>query len=265
MPHSKANARYEFARHIAWEAGKLTLRYFDTAVVVDRKDDMSPVTVADREAEKLLREYISREFPDDGIVGEEFGEQAGSSGYRWIVDPIDGTKSFISGVPLYGTLVGVEYDGRSIIGVIALPALQVGVDGAEGQGAWQTWSDRERSPAHVSTALRLADGPLVTTEVDGFVQRNAEAAFHELCRAAWYARTWGDCYGYYLVATGRALAMIDPQMSIWDAAAVLPILEQAGGTFTDWQGNPSISAGEGVGTNKRVLDEVLAVTRRFCT
>ncbi len=120
MPH-ESQSRYEFARHIAWEAGKLTLRYFDTAVVVDRKDDMSPVTVADREAEKLLREYISREFPDDGIVGEEFGEQAGSSGYRWIVDPIDGTKSFISGVPLYGTLVGVEYDGRSIIGVFVRP------------------------------------------------------------------------------------------------------------------------------------------------
>jgi histidinol phosphatase-like enzyme (inositol monophosphatase family) len=265
MPDRNINQRYDFARHIAWEAGRLTLRYFDKEnVAVDRKADTSPVTVADREAELLLREHIRREFPEDGIVGEEFGEDAGTSGYRWIVDPIDGTKSFISGVPLYGTLVGVECAGRSIIGVIALPALQIGVDGARGQGAWQTWPDRDRSPARVSPIDKLREGVLVTTDVAGFIDRNAEDAFHELCGTAWYARTWGDCYGYFLVATGRALAMIDPAMNLWDAAAVQPILEEAGGTFSDWCGQPTITAGEGLATNKLVLDEILAVTRRFC-
>jgi histidinol phosphatase-like enzyme (inositol monophosphatase family) len=263
MPDHLLHDRYEFARHVAWEAGKLTLRHFGKDVQVDRKEDHTPVTVADRDVEKLLRQRIGDQFPRDGILGEEFGETKGSSGFRWILDPIDGTKSFISGVPLYGTMVGVEHDGEAVIGVVAFPALHVGMDAARGQGAWQIWSDGERSPARVSSATSLSEGLLATTEFSGYEHRRAANAFHELCQAAWFSRTWGDCYGYYLVATGRALAMIDPVMSIWDAAALKPVLEEAGGTFTDWQGVPTINGGEGVGTNRHVLDEVLAVTRRY--
>jgi histidinol phosphatase-like enzyme (inositol monophosphatase family) len=255
-------ARYELARQIAAEAGQLTLRFFCAeGLEVERKSDDSPVTVADRAAEELLRRRIAEHFTDDRIVGEEFPEQAGSSGYCWILDPIDGTKSFVSGVPLYSTLIGVTYQDAPQIGVIYIPALGEMVYAATGQGAWYVRGDQPPCPARVSGTDQLSQGLFCTSEVKAFTQRHRLEVYHQLEERARLTRTWGDGYGYLLVAMGRAELMVDAELHVWDAAAIQPVLQEAGGTFTDWQGKPTIQAGEGIGTNGHVLDEVLAITR----
>jgi histidinol phosphatase-like enzyme (inositol monophosphatase family) len=228
-------------------------------LAVELKSDASPVTIADRQAEQLLRERIGQKFPTDAILGEEFGEQPGTSGYRWILDPIDGTKSFVHGVPLYGTLVGVEFDGRSVIGIIYVPALGECCYAAEGEGAWYQRGDEPARRARVSQASRLSEALVMSSEVR-FPTPGRQAAYGRLVEAARINRTWGDCYGYMLVATGRAEVMLDPVMNVWDAAALQPILTEAGGTLTDWQGNPTIYAGEAIATNGKLLAEVLAIT-----
>jgi histidinol-phosphatase len=260
---AEVDPRLKLAASAGQEAGRLTLRYFQQDnYEVERKGDASPVTIADRSAEQLLRERIAAAFPQDGIIGEEFGTTTGTSGFNWILDPIDGTKSFIHGVPLYGVLIGVEHEGRCHAGLIYMPALSEGVYASAGQGAWYFRGDAPPTPARVSRKAQLADGLFLTSAVDTYLQRDAFAAFAALQKAAYVTRTWGDCYGYLLVATGRAEVMIDPIMNLWDAAALQPILEEAGGTFTDWQGNPTIHAGESIGTNGLVLPEVLATIRQ---
>ena len=257
-------ARYLLAQQIAVEAGEHTLEYFQTAALqVERKGDDSPVTRADREAEQLLRERISAAFPHDPIVGEEFGNKEGTSPWRWILDPIDGTKSFITGVPLYGTMIGIDYEQKATIGVVYFPGLQCGMYAAKGEGAWHFQGKGEPQPARVSEVANLADGVFVTSQVDTFAARSSTGAFEELQKRAYVTRTWGDCYGYYLVATGRAVAMVDPLMSIWDAAALQPIMEEAGGKFTDWNGVARIDGGEGIGTNAAVHAEVIGITSQF--
>jgi histidinol-phosphatase len=252
--------RLELARLAAREAGQLTLRYFRSdTLAVELKQDQSPVTIADRQAEQLLRERIAERFPHDAILGEEFPEQPGTSGYRWILDPIDGTKSFIRGVPLYGTLVGVEHESRSTIGVIYIPALEECLYAATGGGAWYERGHAAPERAQVSKRTSLAEA-LVCSSDTRFPAARREA-YDRLQQAAGVSRTWGDCYGYLLVATGRAEVMVDPIMNVWDAAAIQPILMEAGGTFTDWQGRPTIYSGDGIATNGHVLAEVLAFTR----
>jgi histidinol phosphatase-like enzyme (inositol monophosphatase family) len=253
--------RFTLALDAAREAGRSTLAYYQSdSLAVEFKGDASPVTVADRQAEQLLRRRIARKFPADAILGEEFGEQAGTSGFRWILDPIDGTKSFVAGVPLFGTLVGVEHDKRSIIGVIYLPALDECVYAAQGQGAWRVRGQGAPEPARVSSCAKLSDAVLSTSELRYPTQKRQQA-LARLVQATRINRTWGDCYGYALVATGRADVMIDPVMNVWDAAALAPILAEAGGTLTDWQGVETIYAGEAIATNGKLLDEVLAITR----
>jgi histidinol phosphatase-like enzyme (inositol monophosphatase family) len=259
---SALNARLELALTTAREAGRITLRYFRRDdLAIDRKGDDSPVTAADRQAEEHLRKRIAGAFPDDGILGEEFPERPGSSGFRWILDPIDGTKSFIHGVPLYGTLVGIEHQGQSVVGVNLISALDECVYAASGGGAWYVRGDREPAPARVSTCPSLAESLFLTSEVINFDHSGRREVYDRLQAAARLTRTWGDCYGYLLLATGRAELMVDPVMEVWDAAALLPILEEAGGTFTDWQGRPTIHSREGIATNGQILDEVLAITR----
>jgi len=260
--HDELTKRLELAASAAREAGRLTLRYFQRSdLKVDLKRDATPVTIADREAEALLRQRIAGAFPDDGILGEELGETPGTSGYRWILDPIDGTKSFIHGVPLYAVLIGVEHGETSEIGAIHLPALNETVYAAKGQGAWHILGDGPKQPARVSQAKSLSDGVFLTSGLAGFHRRGAWAFFERLTKTAKLTRTWGDAYGYLLVATGRAEVMVDPEMNIWDAAAVLPIIEEAGGKFTDWRGNPTIASGEGIATNGLVHDEVVRLLR----
>jgi histidinol-phosphatase len=250
--------RLSAACEVALAAGRETLKYFRQAgLQVDLKSDATPVTIADRQAEQLIRSAIETGFSGDGFLGEESGEKKGTSGWRWIVDPIDGTKSFIHGVPLYAVLIGIEHAGQSRIGVIHLPALEETVYAAKGQRAWCIRGDHAPQPARVSNVKKLSDGLFCTSSVKGFRDRGAWPALERLTESAKISRTWGDAFGYALVATGRAEVMIDPAMNLWDAAAVLPIIEEAGGKFTDWKGSPTIAGGEGIASNGLVHDEVL--------
>lgn len=261
MDANDLKSRLEFAVSAARAAGQHTLKYFRQSVVVERKSDLSPVTIADREAERLLREAIAAAYPQDGVLGEELDETTGESGFRWILDPIDGTKSFISGVPLYSTLVGLEHEGESVLGVILIPALDECVFAARGQGAWYRNADALPVPARVSAKPRIGDGLFVTSEVKTFVETGRKDAYDRLQSSAWLTRTWGDGYGYLLVATGRAEVMVDPKMNVWDCAALQPVIEEAGGRFTDWTGRPTIHGGDSIATNAAVHAEVLSLIR----
>lgn len=255
--------RLALAVDAAREAGGVTLEYFRRDNLdVEIKQDDTPVTVADRRAEETLRRRIAAAFPHDAVFGEELPEQPGTSGFRWILDPIDGTKSFIHGVPLYSTLVGVECEGQSVLGVIRIPALDECVYAAHGLGAWYLHGDHPPRPARVSSTQTLAKALFVTSEVINFERTNRRGAYDRLQAAARLTRTWGDGYGYLMVATGRADVMVDPIMALWDAAALPPILEEAGGAFTDWQGNRTIRAGEGLATNGLLAKEVLSLLRQ---
>lgn len=262
MPQANLDDRLKAVREFAVRAGRGTLRHFQTrGLQVERKSDQSPVTIADKEAEQSLRVWIRERFPDDAVLGEEFGEIEGSSGYRWIVDPIDGTKSFISGVPLFGTMVAVERDSQAVVGAIYIPGLDEGIFAGVGAGAWHFKGDASPTRAEVAKSVAWSDAIFVTSEIKTFDRRSARGVYEGIERSVFLTRTWGDCYGYLLVATGRAHLMIDPIMSVWDAAAVQPILQEAGGVFVDWNGQPTIHSGEGIGTIPGLLDQVLSFTR----
>lgn len=245
---------------VAEAAGRHTLKYFrNDQLVVDAKSDASPVTVADREAEQLVRKLLGERFPSDTLQGEEFAEQTGTSPYRWIVDPIDGTKSFVCGVPLYSTLLALEHDDKPLGGVIFIPALGEIIVAAMGQGSWYRRGDAAAwTQARVSAKTDISQAVFVTSQVDTFDARGAEAAYKRLEKTAWITRSWGDGYGYLMVAMGRADIMIDPECNAWDVAAILPVVVEAGGQFTDWKGNATTRGGDGVGTNGRLHQATLA-------
>jgi histidinol phosphatase-like enzyme (inositol monophosphatase family) len=247
----------DFAVELAREAGAITLKYFRQSPQTDTKADGSFVTVADRETESYLRRAISSRFPDDGLLGEEEGERPGVSGRRWIVDPIDGTFSFVHGVPFYGVLIGLEVDGAASVGVINIPALGEIVYAARGLGCFANGE-----PARVSSTASLEEALLLATDFGACAQYGFGPAAAELESRAKARRTWGDCYGHVLVATGRADVMLDPVMNVWDCAALAPIVEEAGGTFTDWKGNRSITGGNAISTNRVLYAEVMKVTGR---
>lgn len=219
------------AREIALAGGARTLEYFRSNLTVERKDDTSPVTVADRETEQLLRREIQRRFPDHAVVGEEFGGSLGNNEWEWIVDPIDGTKSFIRGVPLYTTLIALVHRGRPVLGVIYAPATGEMVSAALGTGT----TDENGAVVSVSTCSRVTDAWFVTTDPHDFASRKPELfrILNDRCAAA---RTWADAYGYLLLARGAVDLMIDPIMSPWDIAPLSVIVRESGGTFTDLTG-----------------------------
>jgi histidinol-phosphatase len=259
--------RLETALAAVGLAAATTRHWFNAAdLAVVEKDDRSPVTEADRAAEAQLRSQLLAAFPQDSFLGEETGTVAGTSGFEWVVDPIDGTKSFIRGVPLYATLVGCRHEGRGVLGVIAIPALDELVYAAAGGGAWHAVGGAAPVRAHVSSRSRLAESLLCTSDFASFQRRSDAAgrrqgARHRLEDSCLLTRTWGDGYGYLLVATGRAEVMIDPIMNAWDAAAVETVVTEAGGRFTDWEGRPRIDSGDGVATNGLVHEEVLRLVR----
>lgn len=254
MPSETLQDLRDFAAELAWQAGKLTLRYFQTALTPEQKADESPVTIADREAERLMRQMIEDRYPAHSILGEEEGETRPGASFRWILDPIDGTKTFVRGVPLYAVLVGLEREGQPVVGAVNIPAMGDFLVAALGAGC--TWNGRR---ARVSTVGTLSEGLLLATDAASFAKHGRDTAYQRLVQATKLQRTWGDAYGYVLVATGRAEVMLDPIMSVWDCAALLPVLYEAGGTFTDWRGTPTIHAGEAIATNGLVLDDVLGL------
>jgi histidinol phosphatase-like enzyme (inositol monophosphatase family) len=250
------HAFLEFAVDAAWQAGRLTLAHFQTGAAVERKADASPVTVADRGAEELLRHLIESRFPGHAIFGEEYGETERDSTYRWIIDPIDGTRSFIRGVPLYGVLIGLQIAGEVVVGVAHFPGLGEMVAAAKGEGC--RWNGR---PAHVSDVSRLDQALAVYTDCAGFAAYERAEAWNRVQEATHIQRGWGDCYGHCLVATGRAELMFDPIMSDWDCAALLPIVQEAGGTFTDWGGEATIYGGEALSTNGALYEQVMSIIK----
>jgi histidinol phosphatase-like enzyme (inositol monophosphatase family) len=264
MSHStpEIRARLEFAVDAARRAGELILRYYQNPdLAIELKPDESPVTAADRGAEQLLRELIDGSFPDDGVLGEEFGESRGTNGFRWILDPVDGTKSFVHGVPLFGTLIGLEEGTECVAGVGRIPALDEVVYASRGTGAWwQRGRDEPRS-ARVREPRTLREALFSYTAVELFDQQGRRPAFEALLAACGASRAWGDCYGHLLVATGRVDVMADPIMNVWDAAPLLPILKEAGGVFMDWEGRATIYGGSGISVAASLKDDVLNLVR----
>ena len=243
----------EFATQTAYEAGRLTLGYFGTeAARPEFKADDTPVTVADREAEKLMRDRIGARYPEHAVLGEEFGETEGSD-HRWVLDPIDGTKSFVRGVPLYGVLIGLEIRDVCEVGAAYFPAIEEMVCAATGEGCFLNGRRTK-----VSTR-RLARGIACFTDAASFGEHGRSAAWDSLLSAAGSARGWSDAYGHALVATGRAELMLDPVVSPWDCGPFPPILREAGGFFGDWSGDETIYANEAMSTTKTLLPEVLRI------
>lgn len=256
MPPSKSelNELLEFSIALARGAGDITLKYFRRQPETSTKSDGSYVTIADREAEAYLRRRIAERFPDDGVLGEEEGEREGRSGRRWILDPIDGTFAFVHGVPFYGVLIALEIDGEPSVGVVNIPALSEIVAAATGLGCFFNGET-----ARVSATASLDEALLLATDFHGCARYSLGRAAELLQARARTSRTWGDCYGYVLVATGRADVMFDPVMNLWDCAPLLPIMEEAGGTFTDWRGERTINGGNSIATNGLLFDEVMTL------
>lgn len=236
---------------VAAIAGDFAMTHYGGALDIDLKQDGSPVTAADRGAELLARAWIEKRFPDDGILGEEFGDIRPEARRRWIIDPIDGTKSFIRRVPLWGTLIAVT-DGQSVLaGCAYFPAVREMVVAARGEGCF--WNG---ASCRVSAQSAIAESTIVTTD-DRFPDRaDRAAAWQQLAARANVSRTWGDCYGYLLVATGRADVMVDDIVAPWDAAALYPIITEAGGSFTDWRGDPTPFGGDVIATNAMLAHSV---------
>ncbi len=247
-----------FAKQLAYRAGRITLSYYNKGIRHDLKSDESPVTAADRATEEFIRGEIERMYPTHAIVGEEYGEKVGEGNpFRWIVDPIDGTKSFLKGVPFYSVLIALEIEGMSRVGVVVLPALDEILYAADGLGAW--WNGKR---AHVSEISNFKQAVFCYTSWSGFLTRNRLDVFEDLHKKCFFGRGWSDAYGYHMVATGRAEIMLDPSIQIWDVAPFAPILREAGGYFGSWEGEEGHAYGEGLAINAALKPKVLKLIRK---
>ena len=220
----------KFCKLLAGESGKVINKYFLSGVGVEFKEDKSPVTVADKKAEEIIRNLINKEFPDHGIVGEEFGKENAGSEYQWIIDPIDGTKSFIHGMITFGTLIALLKNGEPVLGVINQPVLDLFLIGDNQTAELNGIKTKVRKVENLEEAL------LLTTDHLNVEKYQNIKKFEKLIHSVKLYRTWGNCFGYYLVAAGLADIMIDPIMSIWDTAALIPVIKGAGGIITDYHG-----------------------------
>ena len=244
-----------FARQLAYQAGKITLRYYNQGIRHDLKSDETPVTAADRATEQFIRGEIEKTYPAHAIVGEEYGEKAGEGNpFRWIIDPIDGTKSFLRGVPLYGVLIGLEIEGEMRVGSACFPALDEMLCAADGLGCW--WNGRR---AHVSQVSGLEQAYLCFTNLRGITRHGRGNAWNVLQSRAYATRGWSDAYGYLTVATGRAEAMLDPIMAVWDCGPFPPIFREAGGYFGSWDGREGHTFDEALACNAAIKDEILGM------
>ncbi|MGZ3437223.1 MAG: inositol monophosphatase family protein [Gemmatimonadaceae bacterium] len=241
---------------VAGIAGDIAMEYFGSNPATRIKSDGSPVSVADTSAEQAARAWIELHFPEDGIIGEELGSVREKAARRWIIDPIDGTYTFLQSVPLWGTLVAVAEGENVIAGAAYFPALEETIVAARGEGCW--WNG---SRAAVSTVAELSEARLVTTDARFLRDEARRERWTRLQNGVRTMRTWGDCYGYLLVATGRADIMVDDVISDWDGAAFMPIITEAGGEFTDWRGRATAFGGDAIATNGKlggIVREILA-------
>jgi histidinol phosphatase-like enzyme (inositol monophosphatase family) len=223
-----------FVEELASLSGDVIRPYFDSDVQVERKQDASPVTRADREAEEVMRNAIARHYPRHGIIGEEFGTEREHAEYVWVLDPIDGTVSFVHGCALFGTLICLMHNGVPVIGAINQPVLRQFV---LGDGETCTYNG---APTRMRDCPRLEDATLLTTDVKAVREYRSAAAFAGLMQRVRLFRGWGDCYGYLLLARGMADIMADPIMNLWDIAALVPVIRGAGGVITAWDGSDAV-------------------------
>ncbi len=246
-----------FARQLAYRAGRITLGYYNKGIQHDMKHDDSPVTAADQATEEFIRGEIEKNYPTHALVGEEYGEKAGQGNpFRWIVDPIDGTKSFLKGVPFYSVLIALEIEGVSRVGAVCFPALDEILYAADGLGAWCN-GKRVR----VSEVSRLKEAVFCYTSWAGFRTKGRVDVFEQLHKECFFGRGWSDAYGYYMVATGRAEIMVDPAAQIWDVAPYPPIFREAGGFFGSWEGKEGHTKGEGFAVNAALMRKVMKLMR----
>lgn len=241
-------AAVEFAK----AGGEVTLDYFQKSFDLSFKEDLSPVTNADRESEKRIRELIRSHYPDHGIIGEEYGRENDDADIVWILDPIDGTKSFIHGVPFYTTLIGIMVKGNPSVGVIHAPATGEMTEASLGSGC-----RLNGIPVTVRECKNLADATFLTTDVTSFAEYGLETPLRKMIDTTRLHRTWGDAYGHMMVATGRADVMIDAVLHLWDAAALLPVITEAGGIYSDLSGNPVIETGNGISVVPSLHNEII--------
>ena len=254
----KLDSYLTFARQLAYRAGRVTLAHYNKGIQHERKADESPVTAADKATEQFIRGEIEKTYPSHAIVGEEYGAKAGEGNpFRWFVDPIDGTKSFIKGVPFYSVLIGLEIEGVSRVGAVCFPALDEVLYAADGLGAWVN-GRRVR----VSDVKDMKKAVFLYTSWAGFRTKKRLDAFENLHRDCYYGRGWSDAYGYYMVASGRAEIMLDPFIELWDVAPFPPIFREAGGYFGSWGGEEGHTHGEALACNAALKRKVLKLTRR---
>jgi len=249
--------RYELAVATAREAGQLALGYFNSALKVEWKNDASPVTVADRDAEDLIRAALLSAFPGDGFLGEESGDKPSSSGFRWIIDPIDGTRNFVRGIPLWATLIGLEYKDEQIAGIAFVPALGKLYRALRGEGAY--CDDRR---IHVSNIEDLGQSLMFYSSLSWFMKAGCKDSFEKLAQLVQRQRGFGDFYGFVLVAQGSGELMVEHGVHAWDVAALQVIVEEAGGRFSNWDGGRDITRPDVVVSNGKVHDKVLDILGR---
>ncbi|HTT57724.1 MAG TPA: histidinol-phosphatase [Opitutaceae bacterium] len=242
-----------FLLELAEKSGAFIRPWFGRPdLAVETKSDQTPVTVADRGAEELMRRMIHERFPDHGILGEEYGAENAGAEFTWVLDPVDGTRAFAAGSPLFGTLIALMHQGQPVLGVIHQPVLgQLLV----GDGARTTLNGR---PVRVRATARLEDATLLCSDPLTPAQHQNGAAFAALTARVKLVRTWGDCYGYLLLATGGADVMCDPIMNPWDIAALIPVVRGAGGIITDWQGRDPVGAASIVAATPALHPRVIA-------
>ncbi len=236
---------------VARVAGEIALHHYRRRVAIETKTDGSPVTIADRDAETAARQWIEKKFPLDGILGEEFPDVRPDAEYRWIIDPIDATKSYIRDVPLWGTLVAVAQGHEIIAGADFFPAVSEIIVAANGCGCW--WNDAR---AHVSDVSELSQAVVVTSATPFSSDADVCGQWNRLEGLVSASRTWGDCFGYLMVATGRAEVMADPVLSSWDIAAFLAIVQEADGVITDFRGEVTAFGGSAIATNRALAATV---------
>lgn len=253
-------ADLELALRLADAADQVTMERFQAAdLAVETKPDLTPVSDADRACEQKIRQILASERPEDGVYGEEFGADSGAS-RRWIIDPIDGTKNYVRGVPVWATLIALavgEPDNQEVVvGVVSVPALRRRWWAASGQGAWTDF-DGQTKPISVSKVARLEDSSLSYSSLTGWQARGALPEFLQLQEKCWRTRAYGDFYSYMLVAEGCVDMAAEPELELYDMAALVPIISEAGGRFTSWSGQPGPWGGDGVATNGLLHDELL--------
>ncbi|WP_210754251.1 histidinol-phosphatase [Gordonia paraffinivorans] len=252
----------ELALSLAESADALTTERFGAVDLrVDSKPDLTPVSDADLACERMIRDRLAARRPDDTVLGEEFGGDATLSGRQWVVDPIDGTKNFVRGVPVWATLIALLVDGVPTVGVVSAPALRRRWWAAAGLGAHTHFDDEDAREISVSGVADLASSSLAFSSLSGWKDRGIREQFVDLTDRVWRVRGYGDFFNYCLVAEGAVDVAAEPEVSLWDLAALDVLVREAGGRFTALDGTPGPAGGSAVATNGLLHDEVLAALR----